>query len=94
MESKDWKGFGYFSLDFSPGMPDRCPSGFGTSKIWTPQQTSMKTLSLTFERSKGDLGQFLESCKRPFTRAQLSKHMDLRCFLDVGRWKLEIYPRV
>ena len=29
MESKDWRGFGYFGPDFSPGMPDRCPSGFG-----------------------------------------------------------------
>ena len=23
MESKDWSGFGYFSADFSPGMPGR-----------------------------------------------------------------------
>ena len=34
MESKDWSGFGYFSPDFSPGMPvsQRIwnPRGFGT----------------------------------------------------------------
>ena len=29
MESKDWSGFGYFSPDFSPGMPV-------SQRIWTP----------------------------------------------------------
>ena len=29
MESKDWSGFGYFSPDFSPGIPV-------SQRIWTP----------------------------------------------------------
>ena len=29
MGSKDWSGFGYFSPDFSPGMPV-------SQRIWTP----------------------------------------------------------
>ena len=28
MESKDWSGFGYFSPDFSPGIPGRCIKSF------------------------------------------------------------------
>ena len=27
------------------------------------------------------------------SRAQLSKHADLRCFKDVSEWKFERYPR-
>ena len=45
MESKDWSGFGYFSPDFSPGIPVSqriwTPRGFGLpvqirQRIWTP----------------------------------------------------------
>ena len=33
-----------------------------------------------FERSKGDLRLVSELCKLSLTRAQFSKHLDLRCF--------------
>ena len=33
MESKDWSGFGYFSPDFSPGIPV-------SQRIWTPRSKS------------------------------------------------------
>ena len=46
--------------------------------LWKPKILNVKDKRTMFERSKGDLGQFSESCNWPLTRAQLNKHMDLR----------------
>ena len=48
--------------------------------LWKPKIFNVEDKRTKFELSKGDLGQFQESCKWSLTRAQLSKHMDLRCF--------------
>ena len=48
--------------------------------LWKPKILNVEDKRTKFERSKGDLGQFSESCKWSLTRAQLNKHMDLRCF--------------
>ena len=55
-----------------------------------PKILELEDKQTKFEQSKGDLGQFSELCKWSLTRAQFSKHMDLRCFQDVGGWKLDI----
>ena len=39
MESKDWSGFGYFSPDFSPGMP--CHRGFEPPADSDPRPNSL-----------------------------------------------------
>ena len=55
MESKDWNGFGYFSPDFSPGMPgvpaDLDPPRFGPPKIWTPRSKSASGFSADLDPS-------------------------------------------
>ena len=48
--------------------------------LWKPKILNVEDKRTKFELSKGDLGQFQESCKWSLTRVQLSKHMDLRCF--------------
>ena len=53
---------------------------FSIRLLWKPKILNVEDKRTKFERSKGDLGQFSESCKWSLTRAQLSKHMDLRCF--------------
>ena len=53
---------------------------FSIQFLWKPKILNVKDKRTKFERSKGDLGQFSESCNWPLTRAQLNKHMDLRCF--------------
>ena len=58
-----------------------------------PKILNVEDKRTKFERSKGDPGQFSELWKYSLPQVQLRKHVDLRC-LDVGGWKLEIYPRV
>ena len=53
---------------------------FSIQLLWKPKILNVGDKRTKFERSKGDLGQFSESCKWSLTRAWLSKHMDLRCF--------------
>ena len=45
-----------------------------------PKIPNIEDKRTKFGRSKGDLGQFSELCKRSLTRAQLSKYIYLRCF--------------
>ena len=53
---------------------------FSIQLIWKPKILNVEDKWTKFERSKGDLGQFPESCKWSLTLVQLSKHIDLRCF--------------
>ena len=48
---------------------------FSIQFLWKPKILNVKDKRTKFERSKGDLGQFSESCNWPLTRAQLNKHM-------------------
>ena len=43
--------------------------------LWKPKILNVENERTKFERSKGDLGSFSESCKWSLTRAQLSKHI-------------------
>ena len=54
---------------------------FSIQLLWKPKILNVEDKRTKFEQSKGDLGQFPESCKWSLTPAQLSKHIDLRCFL-------------
>ena len=49
------------------------------------------TTNLTVKRRSWSIFRIMQMS---LTRAQLSKHMDLCCFEEVGGWKLKIYPRV
>ena len=53
---------------------------FSTQWLWKPKILNVEDKRTKFEWSKRDLGQFSESWKWSLTRAQLSKHIDLRCF--------------
>ena len=49
------------------------------------------TTNLTVKRRSWSIFRIMQMY---LARAQLSKHMDLCCFDEVGGWKLEIYPQV
>ena len=53
---------------------------FSIQLLWKPKILNVEDKRTKFKQSKGDLGQFLESSKWSLTPAQLSKHIDLRCF--------------
>ena len=53
---------------------------FSIQLLWKPEILNVEDKQTKFDRSKGDLGRVSELCKRSFTRAQLSKHVDLCCF--------------
>ena len=53
---------------------------FSIQLLRKPKILNVEDKQTKFERSKGDLRRVAESCKLSLTRAQLSKHMDLRCF--------------
>ena len=53
---------------------------FSIQLLWKPEILNIDDKQTKFDWSRGDLGRVSELCKRSFTRAQSSKHVDLRCF--------------